>query len=244
MSAEGALAPQPPDRAGPRLGVVSALAILAATLCVASILPTLGVAAFAVLLVAASAWLAPEALRRIAGWRVLLTVLSLGAASYLGAHLGAAAGQPGPWSPLSFALHIVMRVAIILLAVGLIAYSLPLEQFVAGMERLGLKNFGFAFGVAVNSLPLAGRTIRQTYHAVRLRRAFSTGRLRALRLAATTVVTNMLSAADETVAAAMARGYDPAKQQSRSLAVTGLDIALAIVAAVIIAFSVYWAVHA
>jgi len=240
MSARGAALPQPSDREAPRLGMVSALAVLAATVCAASMLPTLGVAAYALVLVATSAWLAPEALRRIAGWRVLLVVLSLGALSYLGAHLGAAVEQPGAWSPLSLALHIVMRVATILLAVGLIAYSLPLEQFAAAMERIGLKNFGFAFGVAVNSLPLAGRTLKRTYHALRLRRAFSTGRLRALRLAATTVVANMLSAADQTVAAAMARGYDPANQQRRPLAVTGLDIIFAIVAALIIASSLYW----
>ena len=240
MSAKGAALPQPSGREAPRLGTVSALAVLAATLCVAGMLPTLGVAAYALLLVATSAWLAPEALRRIAGWRVLLVVLSLGALSYLGAHLGAAVEQPGAWSPMSLALHIVMRVATILLAVGLIAYSLPLEQFAAAMERIGLKNFGFAFGVAVNSLPLAGRTLKQTYHALRLRRAFSTGRLRALRLAATTVVANMLAAADQTVAAAMARGYDPEKQQRRPLPLTSLDAVFAIVAGAIIAFSVYW----
>ena len=240
MSAEGAAPPTPADRGGRRLGVMGAVAILAATFWVASVLPTLGVAAFAILLVAASAWLAPEALRRLAGWRALAVVLSLGAVSYLGAHLGGGAGPAGVWSPLSLALHIVMRVAIILLAVGLIAYSLPLEQFAAATERLGLKSFGFAFGVAVNSLPLAGRVVKQTYHALRLRRALSSGRLRAVRLAATTVVANMLAAADETVAAALARGYDPARPQRRPLIVTGADAGCALVATVVIALCIYW----
>jgi energy-coupling factor transporter transmembrane protein EcfT len=243
MSAEGGAAAREPLSSGHRLGIVSALALLAATFCVASLLPTLGVAAFALVLVVVSAWLAPEALRRLAGWRVLVVLLLLGGVSYLGAQLGAAAGEASGWDPLSLALHIVMRVGTILLAVGLVAYSLPLEQFAGALERLGMKSFGFAFGVAVNSLPLALRVVRQTYHAVRLRRALSSGRLRALRLAGTTVVANMLAAADDTVAAAMARGYDPEKQQRRPLPLTSLDAVFAIVAGAIIAFSVYWGLH-
>ena len=224
-----------------RQGLLGALAILAATFAVASTLPTVGVAAFALALGGLSAWLAPGALRRMAGWRVLTILLLLGGVSWLGQALAAQAGAPGEVSPAAMALHIVMRVGTILLAVGLVAHSLPLEQFAAGMERVGLKNFGFAMGVAVNSLPLAQRSLRQVWRALRLRRPYARGRPHAWRLAATTVATRMLTSAEDTTAVAQARGYDPARAQRMPLTLTALDVALAVGAIVIVAACVYYA---
>ncbi len=185
MGADAARTARPGGR--DRQGIVSGLAILAASFTVASVLPTAGVAGFALVLVALSAWLAPDALRRMAGWRVLAILVLLGGVSWLGQSIVAAAGSPGQVGPAALALHIVMRVGVILLAVGLVAYSLPLEQFAAGLERLGLRNFGFAMGVAVNALPVALATLQQTWRALKLRRPYAKGRLHAWRLAATTV---------------------------------------------------------
>ncbi len=239
MSADVARTARPGGR--DRQGIVSGLAILAASFTVASVLPTAGVAGFALVLVALSAWLAPDALRRMAGWRVLAVLVLLGGVSWLGQSIAAAAGAPGQVGPAALALHIVMRVGLILLAVGLVAYSLPLEQFAAGLERLGLRNFGFAMGVAVNALPVALATLQQTWRALKLRRPYAKGRLHAWRLAATTVVAHMLTVAEDTVAAAMARGYDPDRRRKLPVLVTGLDAVFATSAAIVIAYCVYWA---
>lgn len=215
----------------PRLGIVGALAVLVATAAAAATLPTEGVAAWLLLLNLMALWLAPAALRRMAGPQTLLILLLLGGASWLGQTLAGSAEAP---DPAALALHIVMRVGAMLLALGLVAYSLPLEQFAAGLERLGLKGFGFALGVAVNSLPVALRTLHDTRRALKLRRPWARGRLRAWRLAATTVVARMLGAAEDTVAAAQARGYDPRRRTNPPVAVGAGDIVLAAVSLAVV----------
>ncbi|HUS81590.1 MAG TPA: energy-coupling factor transporter transmembrane component T [Armatimonadota bacterium] len=235
MTAE---APVARDALRPRQGIIGALAVLAATLVVVATLPTAGVASYAILLVGVSAWVAPAALRRMAGWRVLAVLLALGAVSWLGSSLAAASGAAAGEPPAALALHIVLRVGVILLAVGLVACSVPPDQFAAGLERLGLRGFGFALGVAANSLPLALESLRRTWWAVRLRRPYARGRLHAMRLAATTVITHLLVSADDTVASAMARGYDPARRSTPPVVVTGLDLGLAAAAVAIIALCI------
>ncbi|MHB1131327.1 MAG: energy-coupling factor transporter transmembrane component T family protein [Chloroflexota bacterium] len=103
--------------------------------------------------------------------------------------------------------QMVARALAILLATYTLTTAVSLPALAALIERAGLKGFGFALGVAVNALPLVQRHWQETTMALRLRGGFRKQRWRALRLALLTTVVNAVAQAEDTVAAASARGY-------------------------------------
>jgi len=99
----------------------------------------------------------------------------------------------------------------LLLASAMLGFSRALSiSDVSGLlERAGLREVGFAAGVAVNMLPLVAETASDAYQALRLRGGFRRRRLRAVRLLLVTVIANSLAYADDISGAAEARAYRP-----------------------------------
>jgi len=108
---------------------------------------------------------------------------------------------------LSLGTQMMVRALAILLAVYTLASSLSLSAITSILERTGFKGLGFALGVAVNALPIAQRNLQDVLTALRLRGGFRRRRLRAVRLLLVTSMVNSIRHAEETVAAAEARGF-------------------------------------
>ncbi len=106
-------------------------------------------------------------------------------------------------------LNMVMRAVIIIVAVNGLVSTVPIDRLGDAVERLGLRDLGFAVGVAFNLLPLVQRALLTSWHVLRqragLRRPITAARL--LLLAA---VGHSLRCADEVALAAEARAYTQA----------------------------------
>jgi energy-coupling factor transporter transmembrane protein EcfT len=118
---------------------------------------------------------------------------------------------------LSLGAQMTARGLAILLAVYTLTARVSVASVASLVERLGLRGFGFALGVAVNALPLVRRNYSDTWTALRLRGGFRRRRLRAVRLLLLTTMVNSVSQAEDIVAAAEARGYDPARPRRVAL---------------------------
>jgi energy-coupling factor transporter transmembrane protein EcfT len=171
----------------------------------------------------------PSALRRLRGRRFLLftTLLVVSSALFLEEEGLAWHG----WSLSTYGLEnggqMVLRAAAILVAVGGILERVGVSQLASMLERLGLGGLGFAFGVALNSLPALGETAGNATAALRLRGGFRRERLRAVRQLFLTILTNSLRYGDQVVAAAEARAYSPERARPLPLRWSWVDIVLA-----------------
>ncbi|MGD1995971.1 MAG: energy-coupling factor transporter transmembrane component T [Anaerolineae bacterium] len=128
---------------------------------------------------------------------------------------------------LQLGLQMAFRAAAILVATRGIVEQVGISQLAALLERLGFGGLGFALGVALNALPVIGRTARNTLAALRLRGGFRRERLRALRQLLLTVVTNSLRYSGQVVVAAEARAYVPERGKPLPLYWSWADVALA-----------------
>lgn len=127
---------------------------------------------------------------------------------------------------LRLGAQMVLRAATILVAVGGILERVGVAHLAALAERLGLRGLGFAFGVALNSLPVIGETARNAVAALRLRGGFRRQRFWAVRQLLLTIVTNSLRYGDQVVAAAEARAYSPEGARVMPLAWSWVDLAV------------------
>ena len=120
------------------------------------------------------------------------------------------AGEGGRWAGFLLGVQMALRGATVLVAAHLFASAVSVAELTALFEGLGARGLGFAVGVAFNLLPTVQEMARTTYHAMRLRGAFRRPGLRVARLFLVTLVSGALRHADEVVAAAEARAFDPA----------------------------------
>jgi energy-coupling factor transporter transmembrane protein EcfT len=125
------------------------------------------------------------------------------------------------------------RATAIILAVAGFAATVPVTGSAAVLERLGLRGIGFALGVAVNSLPALRSAAATTFQAYRQRGGLSRRPLRGLYAILTTVVTETLRRAEETVAAAYARGFT-ARGRRSSIPRGRYDLPLALALAALV----------
>ena len=135
------------------------------------------------------------------------------------------------WTVSTYGLEIgaqmAFRAATILVAVGGILERVGVSHLASLLERLGFGGLGFAFGVALNSLPALGETAGNAAAALRLRGGFRRERLRAVRQLFLTILTNSLRYGDQVVAAAEARAYSPQRARPLPLEWSWADIVLA-----------------
>jgi energy-coupling factor transporter transmembrane protein EcfT len=170
----------------------------------------------------------PKALRRLRGRRFLLftTLLVVSSALFLEEEGLVWHG----WSLSSYGLEsggqMALRAAAILVAVGGILERVGVSQLASLLERLGFGGLGFAFGVALNSLPALGETAGNATAALRLRGGFRRERVRAVRQLFLTILTNSLRYGDQVVAAAEARAYSPQRARPLPIKWSWVDIVL------------------
>lgn len=119
------------------------------------------------------------------------------------------AGEGGRWAGFLLGLQMALRAGTVLVAAHLFASAVSVAELTALLEGLGTRGLGFAVGVAFNLLPTVQEMARTTYHAMRLRGAFRRPGPRVARLFLVTLVVGALHHADEIVAAAEARAFDP-----------------------------------
>ncbi|MGC8836992.1 MAG: energy-coupling factor transporter transmembrane component T [Anaerolineae bacterium] len=153
----------------------------------------------------------------------------------------ALAGEGGRWAGFLLGLQMALRASAVLVAAHLFASAVSVAELVALFEGLGARGLGFAVGVAFNLLPTVQEIARTTYHAMRLRGAFRRPGLRAARLFLVTLVVGALRHADEIVAAAEARAFDPAgPAQARVPRPVRADAGLAVLVLVTTAAALLW----
>lgn len=135
---------------------------------------------------------------------------------------GIALSQTG----LATGTQMSFRAVTIVVSVAGFASSVSVSQLSGLLERVGIKGLGFALGVAFNMLPVIQENATNTYQALKMRRAFQRGRLKALRLLFVTVVVNSLRHADEIVNAAEARAFSTERSRPVPLQHRSSDLAL------------------
>ena len=151
------------------------------------------------------AGLAPLARRRT--WVLLATVVV--SAGILAPGPGARLGPLGlSTTGVILGLNMVMRALIIIVAVNGLVSTVPIDRLGDAVERLGLRDLGFAVGVAFNLLPLVQRALLTSWHVLR-QRAGLRRPLAAARLLLLAAVGHSLRCADQVALAAEARAYAP-----------------------------------
>ncbi|MBC7224376.1 MAG: hypothetical protein H5T59_08925 [Anaerolineae bacterium] len=151
------------------------------------------------------------------------------------------AGEGGRWAGLVLGAQMALRAATVLVAAHLLASAVSVAEWTALLEGLGARGLGFAVGVAFNLVPTLEEMARTTYHAMRLRGAFRRPGPRTWRLYLVTLVVGALRHADEVVAAAEARAFDPAQPApARVPRPARADAGLALLAAMATAAALLW----
>ncbi len=168
------------------------------------------------------------------GWRWSLVLGALLLAPWL------LAGEGGKGVGFLLGLQMALRATAVLVAAHLFASAVSVADLTALFEGLGARGVGFAVGVAFNLLPTVQEMARTTYHAMRLRGAFRRPGLRAARLFFVTLVAGALRHADEVVAAAEARAFDPASARARVPRPVRADAGLAALVLVTTAAALLW----
>lgn len=196
----------------PALGTPGRLAIFIWSLAMALLMPVsrLPLAAFLVLLLAV--FLYPASLRRLFRWHWLLFALLLLLPPLLwsGAVEPAAdGGAPSAWAGLAIGLQMVLRMAVVLVAVDGLSSAVDVAEVAGLLERLGLRGLGFAVGVAINLLPALRRSSQAAWHSLRMRGGLRAQWRRGARLLLVTILVNGLRQAENVALAAEARAFSP-----------------------------------
>jgi energy-coupling factor transporter transmembrane protein EcfT len=167
-----------------------------------------------------NAFACPRAVKRLLKWRwaffalllVLPSMLWVGEVDYR------IAGIPISPSGLKTGLHLLLRAAVMLLAVDSFSSTVDVGEVAGLLEKFGLPGLGFSMGVAVNLLPALRKSSQNTWHSLRMRGGLRQQWVRGLQLLLVTVVANALRRAEEIALAAEVRGFSP--ESSRKLAVS------------------------
>ena len=137
---------------------------------------------------------------------------------------------PLPGLPLSIStsglymgIQMALRALAILVAVLVFSRSASISELSQLFERLGARGLGFAFGVAMNVLPIIQVSARDSFNALRLRGGFKHHRWQAIRLLTVNIMVNSLRHGEAIVAAAESRAFDVNRPRTLSIALTRLD---------------------
>jgi len=153
--------------------------------------------------------LAPAALRPILNWRwpLLILMLILPSALWVGEPDGRILGIPYSPSGLTMGLEMACRATTIFLGVSALSQRVSVMQMARMLERVGMRDMGFAIGVGFHALPTLQKRFVTAYAAFRLRGGFRRQRWRGLQLLIVTVITGALRHAEEVLMAAEARAF-------------------------------------
>ena len=219
-----------------RLGPIGYLASGLASMVSAIVVPGWQTALALALAVVLALLFYPAALLRLRGRRFLFITILLVVSSAL--FLYEDGLEWHGWTLSMYGLEsggqMALRAATILVAIGGILERVGVSQLASMLERLGFGGLGFAFGVALNSLPALGETAGNATAALRLRGGFRRERLRAVRQLFLTILTNSLRYGDQVIAAAEARAYSPQRARPLPLDWSWVDILLAGVLLIIV----------
>lgn len=208
-----------------RLGTAGRLALLLWSLALLLVVPDGRFLAAAGLALLANLLLYPGAARRLLRPRWLAFALLLVGPSMLwGGPDGHMLGPvPVSMAGLAAGLAMVLRAAVVILAVDGFSSAVDISEVAGLLERAGLPGLGFAMGVAVNLLPALRKSSQTTWRALQMRGGFRRQRGRALQLLLVTVVAGALGRAEEIALAAEVRAFAPQKARALPLRAGALD---------------------
>jgi len=175
----------------------------------------------------------PRSLGRLLLLRVLvpLIVLLVVNALWFGEADRTIAGIPFSLQGLQGGLVMVLRAAVILVAVDGFSSKVDIVEVAGLFERIGLPGLGFALGTAINLLPGLRSSAAATWRSLQMRGGLRGQRWRGLQLFMLTVLTNALRRGEEIALAAEARAFDPEKSRRLPLRTGRWDLWLALAAA-------------
>ena len=221
------------------LGTPGYLAILAWSMALVLFTPVGKLGMAALLCLSAAVLLYPPALRRILqvrwiaifGLLILVNLLWTGAADrQIGLLRYSSAG-------LESGLIMVVRAAVILVAVDGFSSVVSISEVAGLLERLGMKGLGFAVGVAVNLLPELRDSCTVVWRSLKMRGGLRSRRWRALQIFLVTTLANALRRAEDIALAAEARAYSPGQARPLPLKAGRWDrlvVALALLSAALL----------
>ncbi|NLG71963.1 MAG: energy-coupling factor transporter transmembrane protein EcfT [Chloroflexi bacterium] len=176
----------------------------------------------------------PRSLRRLLMLRcvVPLTLLVVMNALLFGEADQTIAGIPFSLQGLHSGLVMVVRAAVILVAVDGFSSKVDVVEVAGLFERIGLPGLGFAIGTAVNLLPGLRSSAAATWRSLQMRGGLRSQRRRGLQLFMLTVLTNALRRGEEIALAAEARAYNPEHSRRLPLRSGRWDVWLALAAVI------------
>jgi energy-coupling factor transporter transmembrane protein EcfT len=195
----------------PRLGTPAYGAVFLGTLILVMLVPSERLLPVAFLSLMAGLALHPQAVRRLFRWRWLpfAAFLMLPGLLWPVETGGTILGAPLSFEGLIAGAWMVLRAAVVIVAVDGFAGSVDVVEVAGIFERAGLRGLGFAMGVAVNLLPSLRSAFRAAWHTLQMRGGLRRHRARSMRLLIITVIGNALRRAEEIAIAAEGRAYDP-----------------------------------
>jgi energy-coupling factor transporter transmembrane protein EcfT len=165
--------------------------------------------------------LGPERRRQLQVWRGLLRPLLLVSLlllpvltglffaekdlSVLGIPLSSAGLLTGAWMDL--------RITILLLVGASFSAQVSVPALARILESVGMRGLGFSLGIAVNAVPMALRTIGDTWQALRLRGGLRRARWRGLRLFLVAITVRVAYRGEEVLQAVHLRAFDPTRRK-------------------------------
>lgn len=126
-------------------------------------------------------------------------------------------------SGLYMGMQMALRALAIVVAVLVFSRNASISELSQLFERLGVRGLGFAFGVAMNVLPIIQSSGRDSFNALRLRGGFKHHRWRAMHLLAINIMVNSLRHGEAIVAAAESRAFDVNRPRQLTIALTRID---------------------
>jgi energy-coupling factor transporter transmembrane protein EcfT len=120
-------------------------------------------------------------------------------------------------------LQMVLRAAVVLIAVDGLSSSVDITEVAGLFERGGLRGLGFSIGVATNLLPELRQSSINAWHSLRMRGGLRARWWRGIQLMVLTVLTNALRHTESIVLAAEARAYRPELSRRVPLRIGLLD---------------------
>jgi energy-coupling factor transporter transmembrane protein EcfT len=210
----------------PVLGTIGRLAIFAWSLLLVLFArpDRLLIAAGLALLI--NALLYPSTAKRLFRWRWLFfAVLLIFPSALWGGEanqvlFGISFSSPG----LEAGLHMVLRAAVVILAVDGFSSAVDIAEVAGLLERIGLPGLGFSMGVAVNLLPALRKSGQNTWYSLQMRGGLRQQWVRGLQLLLVTVVANALRRAEEIALAAEVRGFSPERPRRLPISVGAFDL--------------------
>lgn len=199
-----------------RLGTVGRLALLIWALALLFV-PDGRFLAAAGLGLAANLLLYPGAAQRLLRPRWLFFAILLVVPSMLwgGSPDRLLGGIPISSAGLAAGLAMVLRAAVVILAMDGFSSAVDISEVAGLLERAGLPGLGFSMGVAVNLLPALRKSSQNVWRTLQMRGGFRRQRRRAVQLLLITIVAGALHRAEEIALAAEVRAFTP--QKSRAL---------------------------